>query len=175
MVDKANILIVDDEMGPRESLKMILKPYFNVYTAERGGQAIEILNQIPIDLVTVDLKMPGLPGTKVLEKGKVEARSKESIYYTYVLNEADELVGAVTLRQLLTVPGEAPVSEFMRKRVVRVRVDTHVQDVADLFLKYDFTLLPVVDKKGRLQGTITMKDAIEAVSHAVTGKTTAEK
>ena len=82
MVDKANILIVDDEMGPRESLKMILKPYFNVYTAERGGQAIEILNQIPIDLVTLDLKMPGLPGTKVLEKVKQRDPDIEAIIIT---------------------------------------------------------------------------------------------
>lgn len=82
MVDRANILIVDDEMGPRESLKMILKPYFNVYTAERGGQAIEILNQVPIDLVTVDLKMPGLPGTKVLEKVKQRDPDIEAIIIT---------------------------------------------------------------------------------------------
>ncbi len=81
-MEKANILIVDDEMGPRESLKMILKPYFNVYTAERGGQAIEILNQIPIDLVTLDLKMPGLPGTKVLEKIKQRDPDIEAIIIT---------------------------------------------------------------------------------------------
>ncbi len=82
MSDKANILIVDDEMGPRESLKMILKPHYNVYTAERGGQAIEILNQVPIDLVTVDLKMPGLPGTKVLEKVKQHDPDIEAIIIT---------------------------------------------------------------------------------------------
>ena len=82
MVEKANILIVDDEMGPRESLKVILKPYFNVYTAERGGQAIEILNQVPIDLVTLDLKMPGLPGTKVLEKMKERDPDIEAIIIT---------------------------------------------------------------------------------------------
>ncbi|MEK6602026.1 MAG: response regulator, partial [Candidatus Binatota bacterium] len=69
-------------MGPRESLKMILKPYFNVYTAERGGQALEILNQVPIDLVTVDLKMPGLPGTKVLEKVKQRDPDIEAIIIT---------------------------------------------------------------------------------------------
>src|SRR3989304_602418 len=82
MKDRANILIVDDEMGPRESLKMILKPYFNVFTAERGGQAIEILNQIPIDLVTLDMKMPGLPGTKVLEKVKQRDPDIEAIIIT---------------------------------------------------------------------------------------------
>ena len=81
-MDKANILIVDDEMGPRESLKVILKPYFNVYTAERGGQAIEILNQIPIDLVTLDMKMPGLPGIKVLEKIKQRDPDIEAIIIT---------------------------------------------------------------------------------------------
>jgi len=81
-MDKANILIIDDEMGPRESLKMILKPYFNVYTAERGGQAIEILSQQPIDLVTVDLKMPGLSGTKVLEKIKQRHPDIEAIIIT---------------------------------------------------------------------------------------------
>ena len=82
MMEKANILIVDDEMGPRESLKMILKPYFNVYTAERGGQAIEILSQARIDLVTLDLKMPGLPGTKVLEKIKERDPDIEAIIIT---------------------------------------------------------------------------------------------
>ncbi len=79
---KANILIVDDEMGPRESLKVILKPYFNIYTAERGGQAIEILKQIPIDLVTLDIKMPGLSGTKVLEKIKQHDPDIEAIIVT---------------------------------------------------------------------------------------------
>jgi signal transduction histidine kinase len=81
-MDRANILVVDDEMGPRESLKMILKPYYNVYTAERGGQAIDLLSQVPIDLVTVDLKMPGLPGTKVLERLKQQNPDIEAIIIT---------------------------------------------------------------------------------------------
>lgn len=82
MDDKANILIIDDELGPRESLKIILKPHYNVYTAERGGQAVEILNQMPIDLVTVDLRMPGLPGIKILEKVKNYDPDVEAIIIT---------------------------------------------------------------------------------------------
>lgn len=82
MDKKANILIVDDERGPRESLMMILKPYYNVYAAERGGQAIELITQIPIDLVTVDLKMPGLPGIKVLEQMKQHDPDIEAIVIT---------------------------------------------------------------------------------------------
>ncbi len=105
--------------------------------------------------------------TQVLDKVKAEAKRVESIYHTYVVDENDELVGVVTLRQLLTAPGEAPVAGFMRKRVVRVKVDTNIKDVADIFLKYDFTVLPVVDRRSRVQGTITMKDAVEAVFRQV--------
>jgi signal transduction histidine kinase len=81
-MEKANILIVDDEVGPRESLKMILKPHFNIFTATKGAEALEILDQVPIDLVTVDLKMPGLPGTKVLEKVKQHDPDIEAIIIT---------------------------------------------------------------------------------------------
>ena len=79
---KPHILIVDDEMGPRESLKMILNPYYTVHTAERGAQAIEMLKQIPVDLVTLDLKMPGLTGINVLEKVKAHDPDIEAIIIT---------------------------------------------------------------------------------------------
>lgn len=79
---KPNILVVDDEMGPRESLKMILNPYYNVLVADRGAQAIEMLKEHPVDLVTLDLKMPGLTGINVLEKVKAHDPDIEAIIIT---------------------------------------------------------------------------------------------
>jgi signal transduction histidine kinase len=79
---KPHILVVDDEMGPRESLKMILHPYYTVHVAERGGQAIELLSRYPVDLVTLDLKMPGLTGINVLEKIKRYDPDIEAIIIT---------------------------------------------------------------------------------------------
>jgi signal transduction histidine kinase len=79
---KPHILVVDDEMGPRESLKMILNPHYNVHVAERGGQAIEMLAKLPVDLVTLDLKMPGLTGINVLEKLKEYDPDIEAIIIT---------------------------------------------------------------------------------------------
>ena len=79
---KPHVLVVDDEMGPRESLKMILNPYYNVLTADRGGQAIEMLKQYPVDLVTLDLKMPGFTGINVLEKVKQHDPDIEAIIIT---------------------------------------------------------------------------------------------
>ncbi len=82
MNGKANILIVDDEIGPRESLRMILSPYYSIHTAERGGEAIEILGQVPVDLVTLDLKMPSICGIKLLEKVKQHDPDIEAIIIT---------------------------------------------------------------------------------------------
>lgn len=80
--NRPHVLVVDDEMGPRESLKMILNPYYNVHVAERGGQAIDMLKQYPVDLVTLDLKMPGVGGIHVLEKLKQHDPDIEAIIIT---------------------------------------------------------------------------------------------
>jgi signal transduction histidine kinase len=82
MEDRPNILVVDDEIGPRESLKVILKPYYNVFTVDKPTDAIQMLDQVPVDLVTLDLKMPGLSGTKVLEKIKQHDPDIEAIIIT---------------------------------------------------------------------------------------------
>jgi signal transduction histidine kinase len=80
--NKSHVLVVDDEMGPRESLKMILNPYYIVHTADRGSQAVEMLRQYPVDLVTLDLKMPGFTGINVLEKVKQHDPDIEAIIIT---------------------------------------------------------------------------------------------
>jgi len=66
-----NILIVDDEIGPRESLRMILKPKYNVFTVENGYAAIQMVQQIEMDVVTLDLKMPGISGIDTLKEIRV--------------------------------------------------------------------------------------------------------
>ena len=63
-----NVLIVDDEIGPRESLRMILKPNYNIYTADNGHKALEMIQQIKMDVVTLDLKMPEISGIDTLKE-----------------------------------------------------------------------------------------------------------
>ncbi|MDX1778810.1 MAG: response regulator, partial [Thermodesulfobacteriota bacterium] len=70
MAEKANVLVVDDDLGPRESMRMILKPLHNVYIAEDGHTALRIIKEQPIDLVTLDLRMPGMHGIDVLKEIK---------------------------------------------------------------------------------------------------------
>ena len=52
-------MIVDDEVGPRESLRMILKPIYEIYTATNGDEALQVIQNENIDLVTLDLRSRG--------------------------------------------------------------------------------------------------------------------
>jgi len=70
MNERPRVLVVDDEMGVRESLRAILQGDCDVSTASSGEQAIELLARQPVDLMTLDLKMPGLDGIHVLERAK---------------------------------------------------------------------------------------------------------
>jgi DNA-binding NtrC family response regulator len=70
MAQKRSVLIVDDESGIRDSIRMILKPNYDVYTAANGSEALQCIQKDKIDIVTLDLKMPGLSGIEVLKEIK---------------------------------------------------------------------------------------------------------
>ena len=70
MAQKRSILVVDDESSVRESIRMILKPKYEVYTAANGNEALQCIQKDKIDIVTLDLKMPGLSGIEVLKQIK---------------------------------------------------------------------------------------------------------
>ena len=92
MSSRANILVVDDDLGPRESMRMILKNTHTVYTAENGESALRVIEEKPIDLVTLDLKMPGMQGMDVLKEIKRLNNNVEVIIVTGygTLNTATE-------------------------------------------------------------------------------------
>jgi DNA-binding NtrC family response regulator len=79
---KEAILVVDDEFGPRESLRMILKPLYEVYTASDGQEALRLIGDKDIDVVTLDLNMPGLSGIEVLKEIKKLRPNTEVIIVT---------------------------------------------------------------------------------------------
>ena len=82
MVAKTAILIVDDEAGPRESLKMILSPAHRVLLAESGPRALEMLSQHEVDVVTIDLNMPGMKGDELMRTIRNDYPSTEIIIIT---------------------------------------------------------------------------------------------
>ena len=63
---RASVLITEDEEGPRDALRVILRPFYTVYEAGSGEEALEILAEREVDVITVDLKLPGIQGTELL-------------------------------------------------------------------------------------------------------------
>jgi putative two-component system response regulator len=68
MDKQGSILIVDDELGPRESLRIILQPYYDIQTATNGKEALFYIRKGKMDIVTLDLNMPGISGIEVLKE-----------------------------------------------------------------------------------------------------------
>src|SRR5437773_10655409 len=58
------ILVIDDEMGPRESLRMLLKPNYQVHTADCVEAGIKLLTEQQPDTIVMDIRMPGVSGTE---------------------------------------------------------------------------------------------------------------
>ena len=68
MRSRWSILIVDDELGVRESLRMLLKSQYDIHTAPGGEEALDILKERKIHLITLDLNMPKLSGIATLRE-----------------------------------------------------------------------------------------------------------
>src|SRR6267378_3784830 len=62
------ILVIDDEMGPRESLRMLLKPNYQVHTADCVEAGIKLLKEKQPDTIVMDIRMPGVSGIDGLRK-----------------------------------------------------------------------------------------------------------
>ena len=90
MSSKWSILIVDDELGVRESLRILLKPYYDIYTAPDGEAALNIIKERKIHLITLDLNMPKLSGMETLREIRKIDREVPVIIITGYGTQKDE-------------------------------------------------------------------------------------
>ena len=87
----------------------------------------------------------------------------ETIYYVYVTDEAEHLVGVLSLRDLIVARPETPIREVMRKDPVAVDILADQDEVARVVARYNLLAVPVVDTDGVLCGIVTVDDAIDTV------------
>ncbi len=92
----------------------------------------------------------------------------EMVFYVYVTDEHNHLVGVLSLRQLLTVPPLTRLADIMSTNVMRVRTDMDQEEVAELVAKYNILAIPVVDDHGKLIGLITVDDVIDVMRDEAT-------
>ena len=93
---------------------------------------------------------------------------KETIYTCYV-TEARKLIGVVSVKDmLLAQDDQTPVSQIMDENVIYVNTMTDQEEVAQMFSKYNFLALPVVDNGGRMVGIVTFDDAMDIIEEETT-------
>src|SRR6202167_3670190 len=79
---KRTLLIVDDEEGPRQSLRVVFKEEYNLLLASNGPDAVELARNNKINAAVLDIRMTGMSGTEVLEKIKAIQPAIEVIMLT---------------------------------------------------------------------------------------------
>ncbi len=92
----------------------------------------------------------------------------EMVFYLYVIDERNHLVGVVSLRQLLLVPPTTPLKKIMSTDVISVRTDTDQEEVARIVARYNLLGVPVVDEENKLEGLITVDDVIDVIREEAT-------
>ncbi len=98
---------------------------------------------------------------KSIKKIRREAPSKETIYYIYVTDQHEKLIGFVSLRRLILSRPKQKISSIMKTEVIYAYVDDDQEKAVQLIEDYDLIALPIVDYNNRLCGIITHDDAID--------------
>lgn len=98
-----------------------------------------------------------------IEKIREIAPQTEFVYYLYVIDQAEKLLGVLSLRTLLLSKPDATIDDVMVSDLVSVSADTSAVDVASMIARYDLLACPVIDRDGKMQGIVTVDDAIDAI------------
>ena len=97
-----------------------------------------------------------------------DQQEAEMVFYLYITDEDDSLVGVASLRALATTPSNTLLKDIMEKRVHSVRPETDQEDVAQIVAQYNYLAVPVIDGDGRLLGIVTVDDVVDVIREEAT-------
>jgi magnesium transporter len=100
---------------------------------------------------------------KAIEDFKKDAEEVETVYYIYVMDADEKLIGIVSLRELLLAELDKRLSDIMETKLKTVTPETDEVEVAEIISKYNIVALPVVDDEGYILGIVTIDDVIDRI------------
>jgi magnesium transporter len=92
----------------------------------------------------------------------------EMVFYLYITDEDDRLVGVASLRALATTPADTILKDIMVKRVHTVRPETDQEEVAQIVAQYNYLAVPVLDADDHLLGIVTVDDVVDVIREEAT-------
>lgn len=93
---------------------------------------------------------------------------EEHIFYVYVVDEEERLLGTAPIKRLLLASHDTSISDLTKRECISVRADMDQEEIARLFADYDLVALPVVDEEGRLVGQVTVDDVVDVIHREAT-------
>src|SRR5579859_2768102 len=112
------------------------------------------------DVVTVP---PTATADEAIGLVRQQAAAMDNVYYVYVVDEGERLLGVLSLRELIVAEPSTPIGRVMHRELIRGRLDDSHEEVARIIAKYNVLALPIVDDLGRLRGIVTVDDAMDVI------------
>lgn len=139
----------------RASINTILK-----YPKDSAGSLMTV------EYVSLSVFTTAREAINIIRKSGSE---KRTVNVCYIIDDSRHLLGVVSLQDIIMAPGDdATMESIMEDRVVSVQTLEDQETVAHLLGKYDFNVMPVVDKENRLVGIITADDVIDVIQEEAT-------
>jgi signal transduction histidine kinase len=168
---RGTLLIVDDEDGPRQSLRVIFKDEYDLLMADDGPTAIELVQKHAVDVAVLDIRMAGMSGIEVLERLKYVNPEIEVIMMT-AFETTDTIRQALRLRacdyinkpfDLATI--RAAVAQAMQRRMLESEIHSSAEKVQQL-------LVELQDQRVEEQIAKTRGDIYASIIHDINGPLT---
>lgn len=137
--------------------------------AESEREDVMLLDAYPEDTVgavttTEYIRLyPSMRAEDAIQHMRDRATETDLIYYGYVLNDEDYLLGTVSIKDLIMARPDDPVRKIMHRDIVSVRADAEEMEAARKLSRYDLVALPVLDEEGRMLGLAAFDDIIDVI------------
>jgi magnesium transporter len=152
--ERENLLALLDDSTRRE-----VKGLLDYAEDEAGGLMNTRYSRLRADM-TVDEAIAYL---------RRDARHREkTVYYVYVVDAEEHLLGVVSFRDLIVAPGDKHVSDVMRTDIISAPDDLDQEALSQLFMRHHLLMMPIVDSEGRIKGVVNVNDIVDVVQEEAT-------
>lgn len=112
---------------------------------------------------------PNMSVDEAISYIRIQAKTQvETVYYSYVLDVDQKIVGVVSFRELFASAPNKKVSEIMHTDIIKIPVDLDQEQIGQIFSKYELMAIPVIDIDNKMVGIVTFDDIAQAVQEEAT-------
>ncbi len=105
---------------------------------------------------------------EALKKIRRQAIDKETIYTCYVTDDKKRLLGIVSAKDIILHEPDDVIGDFMEENIISAHTHTDKEEVSNMLAKYDLLAIPIVDSEDRINGIVTIDDAIDVIQEEAT-------